>query len=156
MTDPDPNAFTDLLLETIRRAGMRAVISSGWAGLAQGALPDDVFAAGPVSHAHLFSRVEAVVHHGGAGTTTMAARAGVPQVIVPHVLDQHYWAFRVAQLGLGPPRIPRRRLSAATLAEALTSMADNELLRERTAEFGDRLRRQAAAAPDPVALLETA
>jgi vancomycin aglycone glucosyltransferase len=40
----------------------------------------------------LFKRVAAVVHHGGAGTTTIAAMAGVPQVVVPQIWDQHYWA----------------------------------------------------------------
>ena len=42
----------------------------------------------PYPHDLVFSRVAAVVHHGGAGTTTAAARAGVPQVILPHILDQ--------------------------------------------------------------------
>jgi vancomycin aglycone glucosyltransferase len=45
--------------------------------------------------------VAAVVHHGGAGTTTTATRAGVPQVVVPQFADQPYWAGRVAALGIG-------------------------------------------------------
>jgi vancomycin aglycone glucosyltransferase len=49
----------------------------------------------------LFGRVAAVVHHGGAGTTTTAARAGPPQVVVPQMVDQPYWAGRVADLGIG-------------------------------------------------------
>ena len=43
----------------------------------------------------------AVVHHGGAGTTTTTARAGAPQVVVPQVADQPYWAARVVDLGIG-------------------------------------------------------
>ncbi|MGZ5365018.1 MAG: nucleotide disphospho-sugar-binding domain-containing protein, partial [Mycobacterium sp.] len=45
--------------------------------------------------------VAAVVHHGGAGTTTTASRAGAPQVVVPQIADQPYWASRVAALGIG-------------------------------------------------------
>jgi len=30
----------------------------------------------------------------GAGTTTTAARAGAPQVVVPQIADQPYWAGR--------------------------------------------------------------
>jgi vancomycin aglycone glucosyltransferase len=41
------------------------------------------------------------VHHGGAGTTTTAARAGAPQVVLPQGGDQLYWARRVAELGIG-------------------------------------------------------
>ena len=61
-----------------------------------------------VPHELLFPRMAAIVHHGGAGTTSVAAWAGVPQLVVPHLLDQFYWGGRVAQLGLGPSLLPRR------------------------------------------------
>ena len=48
----------------------------------------------------------AVVHHGGAGTTTLAALAGAPQVVIPQIYDQHYWARRIHQLGIGTAHAP--------------------------------------------------
>ena len=54
-----------------------------------------------MNHQALFRRVAAVVHHGGAGTTTTATRSGAPQVVVPQIADQPYWAGRVADLGIG-------------------------------------------------------
>jgi vancomycin aglycone glucosyltransferase len=42
-----------------------------------------------------------VVHHVGVGTTTTATRAGAPHVVVPQIVDQPYWAGRVAELGIG-------------------------------------------------------
>ena len=54
-----------------------------------------------VNQQALFGRLAAVVHHGGAGTTTTATRAGAPQVVVPQATDQPYWAGRVAGLGIG-------------------------------------------------------
>ena len=149
MTDPDPGAATRLVLDAVERAGVRAVLSRGWAGLGSAALPEGVMEIGSVCHASLFARVAAVVHHGGAGTTTTAARAGAPQILVPHVVDQFHWAHRVRRLGLGPPAIPRRRLGAESLAEALRSVRDNEILAERAAEIGARLRGELAARPDP-------
>jgi vancomycin aglycone glucosyltransferase len=149
MTDPDPGAATRTVLEAIRRAGVRAVISQGWAGLGRTPLPEDAMEIGPVCHASLFGRVAAVVHHGGAGTTTTAARAGAPQILVPHLLDQFHWAHRVERLGLGPPAVPRRRLDAERLAAALLAVRDNEVLAERAAELGARLRAELAARPDP-------
>ena len=140
MTDPAPAATTRMVLEAVERAGVRAVLSRGWAGLGDGPLPERVIEIGPVSHAALFRRVAAVVHHGGAGTTTMAARAGAPQVVVPHLLDQHYWGSRVVDLGLGPAPLLRRRLDASTLAGALRALEDNELVATRAAELGERLR----------------
>jgi UDP:flavonoid glycosyltransferase YjiC (YdhE family) len=149
MTDPDPAATTRLVLEAVEHAGLRAILSQGWAGLGRGGLPEGVTAVGPVCHASLFARVAAVVHHGGAGTTTTAARAGAPQIVVPHVLDQFHWAQRVVRLGLGPPPLPRRRLRAGELAEALRCVRDDEILAERAAEIGARLRADLAARPDP-------
>ena len=149
MTDPDPGATTRALLEALSQIGCRALISRGWAGLADGPLPEGVLAIGPVSHATLFPRLAAVVHHGGAGTTTTAARAGVPQIVVPHIFDQFYWARRVAELGLGPPAPRRSRLTAQPLAESLAATLDNEVLLERARELGERLRSRVAADDAP-------
>lgn len=140
MTDPDAGRSTSTLLEAVRLAGLRAVISEGWAGLGDAPLPDDVMVIGPVSHAALFRRMLAVVHHGGAGTTTTAARAGVPQLLVPHLLDQYYWARRVEMAGVSPPAIRRNRLTAAGLATALHAIHGNEWLAERAAALGETLR----------------
>jgi len=77
------------------------LIGRGWADLSLIDDRDDCFALGEVNQQALFGRVAAVVHHGGAGTTTTAARAGAPQVVVPQLGDQPYWAGRVAELGIG-------------------------------------------------------
>jgi len=60
-----------------------------------------------------------VIHHGGAGTTAAALRAGVPQVLVPHIVDQFYFAHRLQLLGIAPAGIPVRRLDAGRLARAI-------------------------------------
>lgn len=110
-------------VEVVRAHGRRALLLHGWADLALSDDRDDCFIVGDVNQQALFARVEAVVHHGGAGTTTAAARAGAPQVIVPQIGDQPYWAERVAALGVGArhdgPAPTVESLSAA-LATALT------------------------------------
>ncbi|WAL69702.1 glycosyltransferase [Amycolatopsis cynarae] len=88
------------VIEAVRTQGRRVLLGSGWAGLTTDDR-DDCFVVGEVNQQVLFRRVAAVVHHGGAGTTTTAARAGAPQVIVPQVADQPYWADRVTELGIG-------------------------------------------------------
>ena len=67
------------------------IVARGWSDRVEGILGKDCLIVDEVDHALLFPRVAAVVHHGGSGTTATAARAGVPQVIVPHILDQFYW-----------------------------------------------------------------
>ncbi|MFE5867121.1 glycosyltransferase [Streptomyces roseifaciens] len=88
-------------VDAVRAQGRRALVRRGWAGLALIDDRDDCFAVGEVNHQALFRRVAAVVHHGGAGTTATATRAGAPQVVVPQAADQPYWAGRVADLGIG-------------------------------------------------------
>ena len=96
-----PTDIARVAIEAIRAQGRRAVVPAGWADLALIDDRDDCFAVGEVNQQALFARVAAVVHHGGAGTTTTAARAGAPQVVVPQMADQPYWAGRVADLGIG-------------------------------------------------------
>jgi vancomycin aglycone glucosyltransferase len=109
---------------------------------------------GSLSHARLFPRLAAVVHHGGAGTTTAAARAGVPQLVVPHLVDQYYWQERVFSLGLGPRVARRRGLKVETLAAALASCRDNEVLVERAQEIGEQMRSAFTPEADVDAILE--
>jgi len=153
MPDPVPGRTTRLILEATERAGIRAIIGGGWAGLGQGPLPEGVATVSEVSHPALFPRCAAVVHHGGAGTTTTAARAGVPQILVPHLLDQYYYAHRLWQLGVAPASIERGKLTAALLAGALGALADNEFVAERARALGEDLRSDLEAPFDPGTLL---
>ena len=88
-------------IEAARTHGRRVLLAHGWAEASLADDRDDCFAVGEVNQQALFGRVAAVVHHGGAGTTTTAARAGAPQLVVPQIADQPYFAGRVAELGVG-------------------------------------------------------
>jgi vancomycin aglycone glucosyltransferase len=68
-----------LLLEAARRGRARAIISRGSGEVPAVGSGADYLSIGDVSHERLFARVAAVVHHGGAGTMTAAARAGKPR-----------------------------------------------------------------------------
>ncbi|MEU9243519.1 glycosyltransferase [Streptomyces sp. NPDC048385] len=97
-----PQDIARSVIEALRAQGHRALVSRGWADLGLVDDRDDCFAVGEVNHQRLFREVAAVVHHGGAGTTATAAKAGVPQVVVAVQLsDNPYWAGRVADLGIG-------------------------------------------------------
>ncbi len=138
MADPHPRRTTERLLESIRRAGVRAIISRGWAELGGVDAPDHVHFAGPEPHDRLFPRCLGVVHHGGAGTTHAAARAGVPQLVLPQILDQFYWRHRVLALGLSPGRVPRYGQDPEPLARALSALPD-PTLQARARDFGARM-----------------
>lgn len=140
--DHDPPHTTAIIVEALRRAGRRGVIQRPPEALAGAALGDDVLAIERVSHAWLFPRCAAVVHHGAAGTTATGLRAGVPAVVVPHHSDQSTWGKRLAQLGVSPPPIPRRRLTADLLSEAIAVATADAGMRQRAQELGARIREE--------------
>ncbi|MFD0891000.1 glycosyltransferase, partial [Streptosporangium algeriense] len=63
-------SVAEVVVEAVRARGRRVVVARGWADLAPIDDQDDCFVVGEVNQQALFRRVAAVVHHGGAGTTT--------------------------------------------------------------------------------------
>jgi len=124
MGDPDPRGTARAIVDGVRLAGVRAIVARGWAGLEPGDSDERILVAGHLPHGRLFPRVAAVVHHGGAGTTWTVARSGVPHVVVPHLLDQNWWARRLDELGVSGSFIPRRRFDATRLAASLQQALD--------------------------------
>ena len=119
-------------IAAVRAIGRGAVIAGGWAALDQHIQEaDDVLIVDNVPHSLIFPKVAAAVHHGGAGTTTAAARAGVPQVLLPHILDQYYWAHRVEALGLGPRALPVEQVTADMLSDRISRAVNDPSIRER-------------------------
>lgn len=117
----EPN-LARVLVASARALGRRAILSRGWADLSSPEAAPDVLSIGEVNVRALFPRVAVVVHHGGAGTTTAAALAGTPQVLVPQIYDQRYWAERVGQLGIGTahaPGVPTADSLSSALARSL-------------------------------------
>jgi len=145
-TIPMPPAdLTRLIVEAVTAAGCRAVVSRGWAGLGEGEHGSAIHVTGPVSHHALFPRVAAVVHHGGAGTTATAARAGRPQVILPPSLyDQAYWRQQIVDRGLGLGGPPPPRMTAPALARLLVRVLNDPEIARRAAALGEVLRRRDA------------
>ena len=119
-----------LVAAAVSRSGRRAVISSGWAGLAAH-LPrsDNILAVSGVPHEWLFPKVALAVHHCGAGTTAAAVRAGIPTVPVPFVGDQFFWAWQLGRLGVATDRLERRSLTPGRLAAEIVQAGTRKGLR---------------------------
>ncbi len=140
MVNRKPEEVADLVSQALTRSGQRGVLAAGWGGLKGGELPDTVFMSGSMPHNWLFPRMAAVVHHGGVGTTAAGLWAGVPAVVTPFFGDQPFWGQRVHELGVGPRPIPRQRLTADRLAEAIHCAVSDTAMRERAAHLGERIR----------------
>jgi sterol 3beta-glucosyltransferase len=100
-------------------------------------IPPECYQLDKVPHDWLFSRIDAALHHGGAGTTGASLRAGIPTLIKPWFGDQYFWASRVQKLGAGL-KVPSLRVS--DLADALTKATTSRIMKEKAASIGERIR----------------
>jgi sterol 3beta-glucosyltransferase len=138
-------ATTRLVLDALKRAGMRGILATGWSGLSEKMdMPSSVFRLQSAPHTWLFPRMAAVVHHGGAGTTAAGLRAGVPSVIITYGNDTLAWGRRVYELGVGPKPLPRKKLTVEQLAAALVETRTKSMI-TAAAELGKKIRTENGA-----------
>ena len=131
-----PGRFYAEAAAIARALGRRAVLLTGDAAPPPGA-DDTILPCRYAPHSQLFPRAAAVVHHGGIGTTAQALRAGVPQLVVPHMGDQHDNAYRIERLGVGRI-VPARCFTAGHAAPELSALLDGPA-RRRAQQVGRRL-----------------
>jgi sterol 3beta-glucosyltransferase len=136
---PQPELTTGLVVRALQKAGQRGLLIAGGSGLETGRLTDEVFSVDFVPHGWLFPQVCAAVHHGGAGVTGAALRAGLPSVVVPVFADQPFWGSRVFKLGASPHPIPAKHLTEHNLASAIRATLSKEM-RSRAAALGKQIR----------------
>ena len=146
MKDGNPERLTRETLRALEMTGQRGLLSVGWGGLARLPLPPTVRYVEEIPYAWLFPRVAAVVQHGGVGTIAEGLRAGVPNIVAPHVIDQFATAHRVAELGVGLRVTSMKKLTASELAPAIDRVLNDSSLRARAAALGGKIR----AEPDGV------
>ena len=123
-----PEDFTRIVLDAVRLSGRRAIVALGWGGLrADTAASENILLVDRAPHSWLFRHVDLAVHHGGAGTTAAATRAGLAQVIIPFVADQPFWAWKAWQAGIAPAPIDQKTVTAASLAAAIRQAGEPAL-----------------------------
>lgn len=146
--------LADVILQALTLAKQRGIVLAGWSEMGRSTpTPEDVFVTDMAPHDWLFPQVATVVHHGGAGTTATGFCAGIPQVIIPFGLDQPFWAWRVAELGSGPPYLAPGSLTAERLAQAITRAVQDPNMRTRATDLGAQVRAENGVA-NAVAIFE--
>lgn len=130
---------TKQIIEAIQTTGQRAIFASGWSDLNLYEFPDEIFAVQSIPHDWLFSRVVAVIHHGGAGTTAAGLRAGKPTLICPFLGDQSFWGKQVHDLAVGPKPIPQREITSENLSKAIMEMMQDSAMQERASLLGRQI-----------------
>jgi sterol 3beta-glucosyltransferase len=140
MNGGEAERTTKIVIEALATIKQRAVLLKGWGGLRAEDLPDTVHMVESVPHEWLFPQMSCIVHHGGAGTTAAAFRAGIPQVVVPHFADQPFWATRAHKLGVASKPVYMNRLGALDLARAINSAVTEKEMISRAESLGSKIR----------------
>jgi sterol 3beta-glucosyltransferase len=135
MVSSNATAFTQTVLDAVKKSGRRAVLATGWGGLDgdEGSQNEQIFFLRHAPHDCLFPLMAAAVHHGGAGTTAAAVRAGIPSVIVPFFGDQPFWAACLNRQGVAPPALERKSLTPNRLATALAATQQSAMIKKAAA-----------------------
>lgn len=130
------------LYEICLKHKWKFIVGSGWSGLGK-TLHDEggIFLLEAVIPHKLFLPLcSAVIHHGGSGTTHSVARAGVPQMVAPMLLDQPYWAYRTQCLGVGPGAVNIKRVSKEVLEANVLDLMLNESYKDAARDLGEKIR----------------
>ena len=146
MSSRKPEETANIILDAISKTNQRAIMLSGWGGLQKANLPDNIFMIDSIPISWLFPKVAMAIHHGGAGTTAEALKAGIPSIIIPFFGDQFFWARKVFDLGISPEPIPRKKLTVDILAKAIESILTNQKIQKNAIELGVKIRKEVGIA----------
>lgn len=135
-----PHIAMQVILKAIQLSGQRAILHIGWARLVPGELPPTIFQIDYAPYDWLFPQMAGLIHHGGSGTTHLAARSGVPSFVTPFVYDQPYWGQRLAALGAAIEPVPFLKISINKLRDAIDRLTGDISLRESAAKLGEQIK----------------
>ncbi len=142
MRHPNGQELSRQLVEAVRSAGLRLILARSGSSIGAGLEDSEdllVLKQYPIPHHVLFPRLRAAVHQGSWIMTHLAARAGLPQLILPQASDQYLWADIVARQGLGPRGVDMNRLRPRKLAAAIAALAGCEGYREQARALSERV-----------------
>ncbi len=139
MVNREAERIDAIVRAALAQAGQRGVILTGWSGKRPAEPGENLFYLEAAPHDWLFPRCKVVIHHGGAGTTAAGLRAGIPNIVVPHGVDQPFWGRRVAAAGAGPAPVDLKKLTVESLTTALMQ-ADQPAIRGQAQGIGRLIR----------------
>ena len=119
----DINVFINSLTDKLN---IKVLVVKGW-GLKDKNIinNENVLSVDYASYVQLFPLADGIVHHGGAGTTAIAVKSGIPMMICPilhPVGDQLFWGKHVEKLGLGVKPIPLSKLTVKIFSNSISEL----------------------------------
>ena len=152
MVNKNVEKIDEIIRESLKQTDNRGIILSGWGSMKRESTNDLLYIES-APHDWLLPKCKMIVHHGGAGTTSSALRAGIPQVVVPFIADQPFWGSRVHAVGAAPKPIRVNRLSVEKMVSAIIE-AESKVILEHAQVIGQEIRSEDGVM-NAVKLIET-
>lgn len=130
--------FYSAAAEACRIMNKRGLLLVGKREYAPRTLPNGVEAFTYAPYSQVFPRCQAIVHHGGIGTTAQSLRAGRPVLVTPMSHDQFDNAAKVKRLGVGL-RVGHARATPEKLVQRLTHLLGDESFAKNAAALAPKI-----------------
>ncbi len=147
-----PADTVEMISAACAQLGERALVCSGGSDVSHVPHFDHVKVVGAVNYAATFPVCRAVVHHGGAGTTAIGLRAGVPTLILWTAPDQSLWGAAVKRLEVGTARRFSTTTRESLVADLRRILAPHYVTRAR--EIATQMTKPAESVAAAADLLE--
>ena len=134
-----PDRVKEMLTEALRKTGQRGIFISGWSGMHIEDVNSHILTIEFVPHAWLFPKTAGVIHHGGAGTTAAALKAGRPMIICPFSADQPFWAKYMLDIGVATAPLRERDMSIKAFSGRIETLKNEKKLRENAVNIGAKI-----------------
>jgi sterol 3beta-glucosyltransferase len=126
-----------LVNETAKRLKTRMILVKGWGMSISPEIRHnkDVLVLDSAPYDALFPHVQAVVHHGGIGTTAQCLRAGKPMLVCPvlyPVGDQQFWGEQAVRKGVGVKPVPVGKITRENFAHSVAQLLYDDNLYENS------------------------
>jgi len=143
-SSPKGKRFSDMLMAVVKKNNYKLIIGSGWGETGSHLVKNGhlFIMKKPIPHSLIFPQCDAIIHHGGCGTTHNVARLGKPQMVTPLFIDQHYWGHRVHTLGLGPKYINIGRISFKKLEKRVKELVSNPDFRKNAKKIAKKINKE--------------
>ena len=130
--------FFETAVKVVEKLGCRAVFSTMHLAQLPAGLPSTIRSVEYAPFSQLLPHCSVLVHPGGIGTVSQSLKAGIPQVIIPLVNDQHDNAERLRRMGVAVT--VRSTQSVNKLMAAVQRCMHDSEIRSKTISCMKRLR----------------
>jgi sterol 3beta-glucosyltransferase len=137
----DPTRVLQTAARVTEKLGVRAVVVAGWSQVSSSVQSKNLIVVESADYFQLFPRCQALVHHGGTGTSFIGVSCKRPALVFSVFADQPFWGERLKKAGVGA-HYRFREFSEDALLSGLRQVLQ-PAIKERAQHLGDQVDREA-------------